>query len=580
MRNIARRTFHMTGSRSGALEMARGRLVIISAVFILAYLILALRAFDLSIIQGELQGAEERLARAEHSEQKTPYAGRGDIVDRNGILLARSIQTVSLYADPKLIEKPDDVAHDLQTIFADMSYGDLLQKLQSNNRFVWIKRNITPDDHHQILLSGHPGLQFKTEMRRIYPHGDLASHLLGYTSLDMKGLSGVEGAFDTFLTSKETALHLTVDVRLQHGLRKAMAGAVQKHKAKGAAGIVMDVTNGEILAAVSLPDFDPHRAGQAIQKEKFNRYALGVYEPGSTFKIFSTAALLESNNSLSQRFDAREPIKVGRHTINDFHAEKRVLTLPEVFMHSSNIGSALMGQKVGTERLKSFYKDLGLLKPSDLELLEKGKPLIPDPWREVNTLTASFGHGIAVSPVQLVAAASSIVNGGLYITPTMILPHSGLQNASNAESLRIVSPQTAHRMRQLLRLVVTDGTGSKADVKGYEVGGKTGTAEKIGPDGYDSDRLISSFLGVFPASEPRYAVYVMVDEPKGTKETFGFATGGWVAAPTVAQVIEHMAVLLKIPPQSKDKNIAAPLKALVKSKDQIEAERKAALASY
>jgi cell division protein FtsI (penicillin-binding protein 3) len=580
MKSLLRRTkLHMTGSRSGALDIARGRLVILSALFALVYIVLAVRAFDLSILQGQFQ---DRQSLADHQQRSVQpekdTAFRRDIIDRNGVLLARSIPATSLYADPKLISDPEKVAQDLVKIFPQMTYGEVLQKLQEDNRFTWISRHITPDQQQAVLYLGQPGLGFQEGRSRIYPQGALGAHVLGYTNIDGRGLAGLEAAFDNMLEERKADLQLSLDVRVQHAVREALYKAIRKHKAIGGAGVVMDVHTGEVLAAVSLPDFDPHHAGQEQDKQKFNRFSLGVYEPGSTFKIFSTAALLEMvNDSPNQFFDAREPIKVGRFTINDFHAEKRVLSLPEVFMHSSNIGSSLMGQKVGTEKLKSFYEDLGLIHDLKSELPERGAPLVPSPWREVNTLTASFGHGIAVTPLQLTAAASSVVNGGMAVKPTFIKRHA----VQNKEQIRIISSQTAHRMRQLLRLVVTKGTGSKAEVRGFEVGGKTGTAEKPSArGGYDRDRLVSSFLGVFPMRAPQYAVYIMVDEPKGIKETHGFATGGWVAAPAVAEIVERMASVLGLTPLEDDEDISASLHQYVKSKEQIARERKAHLASY
>lgn len=574
MKGLMRKTLHMTGTRSGALDMARGRLVIISGLFVIAYIIVAARAFDLSILQAKEGGAESISSYIE-----TPDTGarphRGDIVDRNGVILARSLHTASLYADPALIPNPQDVAKDLHGIFPDMAYGDLLQKLQDKKRFVWIRRNMTPEDHHRVFNLGHPGLGFKEEDRRIYPQDNLAAHVVGYTNIDGKGLAGIESGFDSLLQGHEEPLQLSLDVRLQHALRREVRAAMKKHSGIGAAGIIMDVRNGEVLAATSLPDFDANDAGHAKQQNKFNRVSLGVYEPGSTFKIFSTAALLELTDAgMGKAFDAREPLHVGRFKISDYHAEKRILTLPEVFMHSSNIGSALMGKEVGTEKFKAFLDDLGLLTTPDIEIAERTPPLVPSPWGEVSTLTASFGHGIAVSPLQLVSAAASIVNGGILVRPTFVLSQGGHGDDKNASDVRVVSPQTAHRMRQLMRLVVTDGTGGKADVPGFNVGGKTGTAEKAAAGGYDKKRLISSFLAVFPADAPRYAVYIMVDEPKGTKDTYGYATGGWVAAPAVKNTIQAMASILGLQPDVEAKDIAAPLRAYVKTKEQIEKESK------
>lgn len=576
MNLFQRKKLHMIGERSGALEQARGRIVLMTSVFVCAYLLVVARSVDLMVLQGALQSASDEAVYI--APVKEEVTRRGDIVDRHGVLLARSLNTASLYADPQLVVEPKEAAKQLKAIFPDLNYGDVLRKLQSKKRFVWIKRNLTPQEQSEVLQLGLPALDFKEEDRRLYPQGPLAVHMVGYSGVDGQGLAGVEASFNELLSSSNDALTLTLDVRVQHALRREILASMKKFKAKGGAGVIMDVRDGSVLASVSLPDFDPQEYQQANKNAQFNRVSLGVYELGSVFKIFSTAALLETTNAdVAQKFDARESLKRGRHKIRDYHAEKRVMSLPEVFMHSSNIGSALMGEAVGTEKLKNFYKDLGLLSDSNFEIGEVGRPIVPSPWRDINTLTASYGHGVAVSPLQLTSAVASIVNGGEYVEPTLILNTSNLEKvtkkSSNKTSLRIVSPEVSHRMRQLLRLAVTDGTGRNSDVEGYYVGGKTGTAEKPGIGGYDRKRLISSFVGTFPAQEPHYVIYVMVDEPQGTKETYGYATGGWVAAPVVKNVITSMVSILNIPPSSKSKNIEKSLLRFVKTKEQIEKEK-------
>ncbi|MAZ76114.1 MAG: penicillin-binding protein [Micavibrio sp.] len=577
MNLFQRKKLHMIGERSGSLEQARGRIVLMSAVFVCAYLLVAARSVDLMVLQGALQKkGEDAVYVAPIKDEK--ISRRGDIVDRNGVLLARSLKTASLYADPKFVIDPKTVTKELTKVFPDLQYGDVLKKLQSKKRFVWIKRNLTPEEQGEVLQLGIPALDFKEEDRRLYPQGPLAVHMVGYSGVDGQGLSGIEASFNELLENDDDALTLTIDVRLQHALRREIMASIEKFSAKGGAGVIMDVRDGSVLAAVSLPDFDPQQYKSADNNAQFNRITLGVYELGSVFKIFSTAALLETTNgNIAQVFDAREPLKRGRHKIRDYHAEKRIMSLPEVFMHSSNIGSALMGEQVGTEKLKNFYKDLGLLTNVNFEIGEVGRPIVPSPWRDINTLTACYGHGVAVSPLQLTSAVSSIVNGGEYVEPTLILNEANSEKvtkkSSNKTSVRIVSPEVSHRMRQLLRLVVTDGTGRSADVEGYYVGGKTGTAEKPGVGGYNRKSLISSFVGTFPVQEPRYVVYVMVDEPQGTKESYGYATGGWVAAPVVKNVISSMVSILNIPLPSKPKNIEKSLLRFVKTKEQIEKEK-------
>ncbi len=569
-RAARRRASKIVGQRGEALDQARGRLVMIGGFFILAYMLLAARAVDLSVLRSGVYKDEGVLVA---QEVPTTIHRRADIVDRNGVLLATTLKTTSLYADTKLIADPKAAAKNLVKTFPDLAFGEILQDLQSGKRFVWLKRRILPEEQLAVLEIGEPGLAFQEEYQRIYPQGRLVSHLLGYTNIDNQGLGGVELGFNSFLNDSEAPLILTIDHRLQHALRREISQAMDQFNAKAGIGVIMDATNGEVLAGVSLPDFDPHVAGKADKDALFNRLTLGVYELGSVFKIFSTAAFLEMRNvPMSTTFDAREPIKIGRFTINDYHAEDRVLTIPEVFMYSSNIGSALMGQAVGNEGLKGFYKDLGLLDPLDFEIREVARPLVPDPWREVNTLTASYGHGIATTPLQTASAVASIVNGGELVR-AKIVKDDVREKAVDARSqkrpeLRIVSPETAHRMRQLMRLVVTDGTGRNADVRGYRVGGKTGTAEKIIHGRYQKKKLISSFIGAFPMDAPKYVVFVAIDEPKGNKKSFGYATGGWVGAPAVARVVASMASILGIPakPVPVDRELGASLKKYVAAK--------------
>jgi len=532
-------------ARSAGLEQARGRILLMITVFMALFVLIGLRAFNLAVIEGQgFQGEGEARLTYTAEDVKEHILKRGRIYDRNGVMMAGSLETASLYADPQFIDDPKAAASGLAQIFPDLTYGEVLQKLQSQRRFVWIKRNITPEEQYKVLELGQPGLEFEREDRRIYPQENLAAHILGYTDIDNHGLAGVERSFNQYL-AKGDNLTLTIDSRVQHALRRELLKAVQDFSAKGGTGIVMDVQTGEVLAGVSLPDFKPHDISHADQNAFFNRMTLGVYELGSVFKIFSTAALFEAHDlPMGTTFDAREPIEIGGFTINDFHAQDRELTIPEIFMYSSNIGSALMAQQVGTESLRKFYRDLGLLTPLEIEIDEVGRPLIPSPWRDVNTLTAAYGHGIATTPLQMVSAVSSIVNGGLVVKPTLI---KNAEEEQPREQLRLVSRKTAHKIKQLMRLVVTHGTGSKADVPGYHVGGKTGTAEKSTAQGYDHDKLISSFIGVFPMDAPRYAIYIMVDEPRGNEQSFGYATAGWVAAPAVARVVQSMAAVLGIP---------------------------------
>lgn len=578
MNPFNRTSIHFTGQQRSALDMARGRLVVLSLFFILFYIIIAARVVDLTVIQGEMEKNEDTVSYLEKEPAPQKSIHRADILDRNGVILASSLKTASLYADPAIIADPQIVARDLVKVFPDLSYGDTLQKLQSKKRFVWIKRNMTPDDQYKILYLGYPGLSFKEEERRIYPQGSLASHIVGYAGVDDHGLAGLEASFDKLLLESDEPLLTTLDVRIQHVLRREVAAAMTKFDGIAGTGVVMNVDNGQILGAVSLPDFDPHQANTQSKDALFNRLTLGVFEPGSTFKIFTTAAAIETAGAaMDKTYDARGSIKIGRFTISDYHAEKRILTLPEVFMHSSNVGSVRMAEEVGTETFKNFLGDLGLFNAPDIELPEVGAPLVPKPWREINTMTAAFGHGIAVSPLQLVTASASIMNGGILVKPTLVLDKSIPGYTSQKNDVRVVSEKTAHRMRQLMRLVVTGGTGKNADVPGYNVGGKTGTAEKNSGGGYNQSKLRSSFMAFFPAEKPKYVVYILIDEPKGNKESYGYATAGWVAAPAAGKVIESIVAIEGIKPEDGDE-LAGTLDQYVKTKEQIIKERQ--LASF
>jgi len=571
IRRIRQNPSHLKGEKSSALDLARGRLVLMGGFFIVAYVLLALRAVDLSVIQAKSIEPDLRLAdRVTQSPAQSPSEPenemRADIIDRNGVMLATTLKTVSLFADARFIAEPKNAAKALKAIFPDLAYGDVLQKLQSDKSFIWIKRNITPDEQAKVLAIGEPGLAFEQSAKRFYPQEGLSGHLIGYTSVDNKGLYGVERSFDGYLSKHKEPLRLSVDVRLQHALRREISRAVDEFRAIGASGVIMDIGTGEILAGVSLPDYNPHDRKGVSEDQSFSRLTQGAYELGSVFKIFSTAAFLETRDlPMSTTFDAREPIRIGGFTINDFHAQKRVLTIPEVFMHSSNIGTAMMAQSVGGENLRQFYADLGLLDSMVFGVKEVARPQTPNPWREISTLTASYGHGVTTTPLQLAAAVSTVVNGGILVKPRLVLSDEPQQDTS----VRVISEKTSHQMRELLRIVVSEGTGGKAAVKGYKVGGKTGTAEKIVNGRYDKKKKISSFVGVFPMDAPKYAVYIMVDEPKGHKGTWGYATGGWVAAPAVARTIASIAAIEGIAPSAESQNpFGANLKQYITAKEK------------
>jgi cell division protein FtsI (penicillin-binding protein 3) len=396
---------------------------------------------------------------------------------------------------------------------------------------------------------GIPGLYFERERRRFYPHGSLTAHSVGFTDIDDRGLSGVERSFDEVLRGRDAPLALSLDLRVQHAMTQELSAAMTEFDAIGAAGMVMDVATGEVLAMVSLPSFDPERPGTAPADSRFNRASLGLYEMGSVFKIFTTAmALDEGVVTLADGYDVSKPIRVARFTITDYKPKKRWLSVPEIFMYSSNIGTVHMAMAAGTAAQQSFLERLGLTRPASIELGEVGTPMLPSPWREINTMTIAYGHGLAVTPVQLTGAAAAVVNGGVFHPATLLKQPAG----AKPQGTRIMDRDTSLKMRRLMRLVVRRGTGRKANAEGYLVGGKTGTADKLVNGRYARNARIASFLAAFPMNAPRYAVFAMIDEPKGIERTYGYATGGWVAAPVVRAVVERIGPMLGVGPVRAD----------------------------
>ncbi len=525
------------------IETSRNRLLVTGAVFAVLFLTLVGRLVQVTLIER----GEPALVRA--SGQQVLAEGRADVVDRNGVLLATNLATASLYANPKRVLDRDEAARKLSRLLPELSYASVLAKLKSGRSFVWIKRNLTPRQHYAVNRLGLPGLAFQNEWRRVYPQGRLAAHALGFTGIDNRGLAGVEQYFDDRLTDPRAARHgaleLALDLRIQHVVREELARAVADHRTVGAGGVVLDARSGEVLALVSLPDFEPNRIASSAAEARFNRVTLGVYELGSVFKTFTVAMALEGGRvALSDGYDVANPIRVAKFVIRDLHAKKRWLTLPEIFVYSSNIGAAKVALEVGAVGQKNFLESLGLLRRADIELPEVGLPLYPTRWRDINTMTIGFGHGIAVSPLQLASGVAAVVNGGVLVPATLLKRHNG----EEVTARRVMSRRTSAVMRRLMRLVVEHGTGKRASAQGYLVGGKTGTAEKAGRGGYRKEALISSFVGVFPMTAPRYVVFIMLDEPKGTKATHGFAGGGWTAAPVVSRVVSRVAPILGVEP--------------------------------
>ena len=492
---------------------------------------------------------EEPLALQEPTKTKLK-TGRSDIIDRNGILLATSLLVPSLYADPKEIIDADDATVQLRTVLKKLNPLTIKNKLQSKKRFVWLKRHLSPVQQYQVNALGIPGLHFQREEKRYYPQGRLSAHIVGFSGTDAVGLSGIEKQFDDLLRDGSSPISLSVDVRIQHILREEISRQIFAFNGIGGAGVFMNVNTGEILAMVSLPDFDPDAPSKYSDQSLFNRASHGVYEMGSTFKIFNTALALDIGSvTLHGGYDATKPIRISRFTINDYHPKARWLSVPEIFMYSSNIGSAKMAFDFGSKAQRHFMRKLGFLSAVPIEIPERGVPLFPSHWQRINTATIAFGHGIAVSPLHLISGVSSIINGGIRWPPTILKRESDVPVIGE----QIITERTSMHMRRLFRLVVNNGTGRKASAIGYVVGGKTGTAEKLNPKGgYIKKDRLSSFVAAFPIHNPEYAVLVMIDEPKGNATSQGYATGGWVAAPAVRRTIIRSAPLLGIHPKDEE----------------------------
>jgi cell division protein FtsI (penicillin-binding protein 3) len=524
--------------KGDAQETARQRLVIASGLFAVMFVAIALRMGYVSLLRDGAEPTQRVAARGGSIQSE-----RADIVDRNGAVLATSVPVMSAFVNPHLLLDPPEAARKIVAVLPEFKYEDMKEKLEADKTFVWVKRGLSPREHDRVNRLGIPGLEFQAEERRLYPQGTAAAHILGYASVDNTGLAGVERYFDQQLQSGET-LQLAIDLRLQRLIEREIARAVEKFSAIGATAIVMDATNGEILAMASLPTYDPNSAKTITNDALFNRATLGVYEQGSTFKIFNTAMALDTGRvTLNSVFDATSPIKIDRFTINDDHAQRRPLTVPELFKFSSNIASAKMAVEMGTETQKAFFDKIGFLKPLNTQLTELAAPLYPRNWMKINTMTIAFGHGISVTPLHLATGSAAVVNGGILYSPSLVK-----RTAASDQGRRVIQQKTSVMMRQLLRLNAVEGTGKNADLPGYEVGGKTGTAEKPSRGGYRQKALISSFVGAFPMNDPKFIVLVSIDEPKGTKDTYGFATAGWVAAPSVKVIIEGMASLYGILP--------------------------------
>ena len=500
------------------------------------------RLFDLMVLQHRVPETRGNLALSYKADMH-----RADIVDRREKILATSLLMPALFANPQEIRDAELVVSQLAAILDVQDSERLERKLKAENRFAWIHRTLTPRQQNQITQLGNPGLYFKSQYRRVYPQESLTPHAVGFTDLDGKGLAGLERSFHRRI-QKETdrPLVLSIDMRLQFILREELLVAKEKFDPKAAVGIILDVNSGEVLAIDSLPALHPGNVSDSSNAQRFQRASLGVYELGSVFKLFTTAIAIDSGIAdPQQQLDISKPLRVGGFTIHDFAPYQGSRSVAEILSTSSNIGSARLALRIGRETQQAYLRKLQLFTPLETEIAEVGMPIYPEDWRDVHTATISYGHGIAISPLQFVQAASAVINGG------WLYPITFLKNGNaDVQPTRIFQAHTSLRMRHLLRQAVLQGTGRRANVPGFAIGGKTGTANKILGEGYDPDTRIASFFGFFSERNPQYAIFVMLDEPKlqpHDAPTSHTATGGVAAAPVAARIIRRMSVVLGLP---------------------------------
>ncbi len=555
--------------RRAIMAKTRSRLVLAAGGFALLFAALVLKLADATVIDPDVPKAEAQLRRPDPppppaANGVTPVAAadhdfglhvtRASITDRNGEILAISLPTAALYANPKEMIDAADTARRLKAALPDLDEATVLARLQSDKQFVYLARELSPRKELKINDLGIPGIYFEPTERRHYPLGRVAAQVLGGVDVDGHGVAGVERFFDTRMHDNPAPLALSLDVRVQAVMRDELAKAMEEFNAIGACGIVMDVRSGEVLAMVSLPDYDANDVGHASADERFNRAVTGMYEPGSTFKLQTASVALDSGTvHIWDEFDASQPIHIGRFTITDFEGKHRWLYLPEVLAYSSNLGAAHMAEQVGGERQRAWMRNMGMLSRLGIELPEAGLPLAPPAanWKEIATMTIGFGHGIAVSPLHVVVGTAAVADGGVLYRPT-ILAHD--PNSPPREGYRVMQESTSDIIRKLMRLVVTDGYGKSAEVAGYYVGGKTGDGGKSRAQGATKSTPTwpPSPPSVFPMNAPRFAVYMMLDEPKANATTHGYATAGWVIAPSVGKVIARIAPMQGLLPDIDD----------------------------
>jgi cell division protein FtsI (penicillin-binding protein 3) len=530
---------------------ARARVGFAMLAFAAIYAVIGGRLIMFAAV-GDSHGARRAAA------QDAIATARPDIVDRNGEVLATDVKAPSLFAEPRRIIDKDEAIELLTATLPDLDTSEVRDRLTSKKGFVWLKREITPLQQQEIRRLGVPGIGFLRENKRVYPTGAEVAHLIGLVNIDNQGIAGMEKWLDTngladlhragFATDRlQRPVELSVDLRVEHALRDELLKAKDKYKAKAASGLVSNVKTGEIVAMVSLPDFDPNNPREAHDPERINRLTTGVYEMGSTFKALTLAMALDSGKAtLNTMYDARGALHYGKFAIHDTHPLGRSISLSEVFTFSSNVGAARIALAQGVEAHKAFLRKMGQLDRLRTELPESASPIVPKHWSELNTITIAFGHGLSVAPLQAVMGINAVMNGGYLIPPTFM---KRSEAEARAIARKVLKSETSEKMRYLMRLNAEIGTAKQADVKGYYIGGKTGTSEKVVNGHYSKKLVLNSFTAIVPADNPQFQVLVMLDEPKALPETHGFITSGWNAVPTGGKVIARIAPLLGIEPR-------------------------------
>ena len=529
-----------------SVSICHNRILLIITLFAIVYAIIIWRIFDVCLVNG-IKFHQENVIYYRPKSALTPPVHRANITDRNGVVVATNLPTVNLITHPYKITNPKPIAQKLSEIFPETSYEDFLILLTRHSKFAFLKRNLTPSQQAKVNALGFPELEFEPSEIRVYPQKELLSHVLGNTDIDNKGIAGLEKSMNNRLNSSTKDLRLTIDLGVQYAVRDELIKAKEKFMAERATAIVMDINTSEIIALSSVPDYDLNKRSFHDPDIKFNFATLGVYEAGSVFKVFNTALGLDSGKiKITDRFDATKPLKMGWHKITDYRVPAKWLSVGETLIHSSNIASALMALRVGKKLQIQFFKNMGFFdKIENLEINEKGRPLYRSEkqWQDDTVATTAYGYGISVTPMHIITAFSAVLNGGLYTPPTLT------EESDYRKTRRVISTQTSHDMRKLLRDVVIFGSGKNANIDGYDVAGKTGTANKLDKNGrYIKGKNITSFVSAFPIDDPKYALMVIIDDPKPLKETYGFVTSGWNAVPTGGKIITRIAPQLNVQP--------------------------------